>query len=145
MRTAAARLGVALTLVGAAFTPTSAEGQTVQGQLVDFYTGDAIGHAFIVLRDSTDKEVLRVLTDGAGSFLSEAPATGTYRLQTAIIGWRRWSSPTFNLVLGEIFSYRMEVPLEAIRLDALIIEGERDLRLTSSLQARSAARRGRAL
>ncbi len=125
MRTAVVRFGVALALVGAALPATLVQGQTVQGQLVDAHTGDAIGHAFIVLRDSTDKEILRVLTDGSGAFLIEAPASGTYRIQTAIIGWKRWSSPPFNLVQGETFSYRMEVPLEAIRLDALVIEGER--------------------
>jgi len=125
MRTVVVRFGVALALVGAAFPAASVQGQTVQGQLIDAHTGDAIGHAFIVLRDSTDKEVLRVLTDGSGAFLFEAPVSGTYRIQTAIIGWKRWSSPPFNLVQGKTFAYRMEVPLEAIRLDALIIEGER--------------------
>lgn len=125
MRTVVVRCGVALALVGTAFPATSLQGQTVQGQLVDAHTGDAIGHAFIVLRDSTNKEVLRVLTDGSGAFLIEAPASGTYRIQTAIIGWKSWSSPPFNLVQGETFAYRMEVPLEAIRLDALVIQGDR--------------------
>ena len=126
MRSVTARFVVALTLVGSAVAARAVEGQIVQGQLVDANTGDAIGHAFIVLRDSSGTEVLRVLTDGNGAFLIQAPATGIYRIQTAIIGWKRWSSPAFALVEGETFAYLMEVPLEAIRLDALVIEGERE-------------------
>ena len=128
MRTVAAHCVVTLALViaGTTVASSAAQGQTIQGQLIDANSGDAIGHAFIVLRDSSGTEVLRVLTDASGAFLIQAPATGIYRIQTAIIGWKRWSSPAFPLVAGETFAYRMEVPLEAIRLDALVIEGERE-------------------
>jgi hypothetical protein len=113
-------------MIGLAVDVVPVEAQIVQGRLVDRVTGDPIRYAFVVLRNSTDSEVLRVLTDTDGTFLIEAPASGTYRLQTAIIGWRSWTSPPFNLIEGETFAYRMEVPLEAIRLDALVIEGERE-------------------
>jgi hypothetical protein len=128
MKIAAGWLGMALTVTGASLAPAVAHAQAVQGQLVNVNDGTPIKYAFVILRDTTDREVLRVLTDQQGSFFIEAPGTGVYLLQTAIIGWRSWTSPQFTLVEGETFAYRMAVPLEAIRLDALIVEGTHECR-----------------
>ncbi len=120
---------IRLLVVVGLVAPPVAPSQIIEGRLSDAETGRPIPHAFVVLRDSTDSEALRVLTDPQGLFVLHAPGPGTYRLQTAIIGWQRWTSPSFELTAGQTFTYRVSVPLRAVRLDAILIEGERECRL----------------
>ncbi len=117
---------VALAVTGMAASVVPALAQTVQGQLIDSNRDTPVAYAFIILADSTGSEIVRVLADANGAFLIDAPAAGRYRLRTAIIGRRSWTSPAFVLDEGQTFDYRMEVPLQAVHLDALVVEGARE-------------------
>jgi hypothetical protein len=119
-------LGVGAVVLTALGTPLQA--QTVQGELVAEGSGVPIVAAFVVLRDSAGGEVDRVRTDMRGEFRLTAPRTGRYTIQTVVIGWQTWSSAPFALD-RDVIGFRASVPMRAVRLDAILVEGERECRV----------------
>lgn len=108
--------------------------QTVRGELVAEGTGVPFSGAFVTLHDASGAEVARARADAAGRFLLSAPEPGTYTLRAAVIGVRSWTSPAFEVGRGEMF-YRAVMPVRAVRLDAVIVEGERECRIAAEAGA----------
>lgn len=108
--------------------PPEGVAQRVIGHLVSERSGRPVRHAFVLLVDSAGQERARALTDARGGYELHAPAPGSYRLRTAIIGVRRWTSEPFALAPGAEITRDIVVPLQPVMLDALIVEGRRQCR-----------------
>ncbi|MFQ6045520.1 MAG: carboxypeptidase regulatory-like domain-containing protein [Gemmatimonadales bacterium] len=120
---------VACVALSAAFAATTAAGsaaaQTIRGELISESDGRPVARGFVVLLDSAGREVARTLTDTRGRFDLVVPTLGSYRLQSAIIGWQSWTSPLIRVESDAEIQYRMVVPLQRVLLGAVVIRGER--------------------
>ena len=67
----------------------------------------------------------RILTDDLGRFTLRAPRTGTYTLRADRIGYASITSPPLELASGAAAFHDMVVPVQAIALDNITVEGER--------------------
>lgn len=108
--------------------PAALTAQTIHGELVERESGQPVPGAFVILVDSAGAERGQALTDPSGRFLLRAPTAGAYHVKTAMIGWRSWVSPVLRLAPGGSVRYRLEVPLQPVRLPEIVVEGERRCR-----------------
>ncbi len=118
-RSAVATLLVALTAVAAA----PALAQTVRGTVLDTLSGAPVGRGFVVLFDSTGREVARTLSRSDGRFAIGAPAPGVYRLRSERIGYRIWESGPFTLAAQAAMSVVLQITSLPVRLDAIEVRG----------------------
>jgi hypothetical protein len=101
----------------------SAQGQIAQGQLLDAETGVPVEGALVLLLDQAGEEVGGYLTNNAGRFIIQAPASGTYTLRAERIGYETVSSDPFQLRQAERFGIRLETKKTAIELEGIRVEG----------------------
>lgn len=116
-------VGTALSL--AVTPPRPASAQTVEGHLLRDSVGTGIVGAFVLLVDSAGREVARDVTGPDGEFTLRAPGIGVFHLQSAVIGWRSARTPPFTLGSSTVLRYTFVVRPEMVRLDALVVTGER--------------------
>lgn len=111
--------------VTCAATASSATAQTVRGRVLEEGVGTPLPGAMIVLVDAEGTQVGRILTDDLGRFTLRAPQTGTYTLRADRIGYASITSPPIELASGTAAFHDMVVPVQAIALDNITVEGER--------------------
>ena len=99
--------------------------QLVRGELVDLITQQPVTSGFVVLIDSAGNELARSRLDRSGSFRLVAPAGGTYRLKTQIIGIKSSETSPFELSMGQVLPYRFEITAALVVLPAIIVEDVR--------------------
>ena len=113
-----------LAVVFTATAPT-ATAQIVRGRVLEEGVGTPLAGAMIVLIDLDGTQVGRILTDDLGRFTLRAPRTGTYNLRADRIGYASITSPPLELAPGTAAFHDMVVPVQAIALDNITVEGER--------------------
>lgn len=116
---------VAWLAVTCAATPSSATAQTVRGRVLEEGVGTPLPGAMIVLIDAEGTQAGRVLTDDLGRFTLRAPRSGIYTLRADRIGYASITSPPLELASGAAAFQDMVVPVQAIALDNITVEGER--------------------
>lgn len=99
--------------------------QVIDGQLLEARTGRPIPEAFVTLMDLRGGARAAALTDSVGGFSLRAPRPGRYRIRVERIGYKSQSSPPLKLGPDERQEVRIAVPVEAIELEALQVEAER--------------------
>lgn len=115
-------LGAAVAVVIAGVVPVS--GQTIQGQITDSISGVPVGRGFVVLLDSTGRELVRDLTTPDGRFSLRTSGPGTYRLRSERIGYRAWQSADLQLTARETYLLNPQVNALPRRLASITITGE---------------------
>jgi hypothetical protein len=126
--TRAACLATAVALLGP-LAVQSAFCQTVRGVLLEQSTEQPIGGAFIVLLDERGGRLGRdigTLTDDDGRFQLRVPEPGRYRLRAERIGFESTLGEVIELVARETVQVTIVAPVEAVRLEELVITGERE-------------------
>lgn len=99
--------------------PAGAAAQTVVGRVVDEATLEPLSAAFVVLQDRDGQRRAGVLTGPDGRFVLRAPAPGTYRLVTEMIGYAGATSEDVELAAGQTVERSIQVPVRAIALDGI--------------------------
>jgi hypothetical protein len=97
----------------------TAAAQTVVGRVVDDGTLEPLSAAFVVLQDQDGQRRGGVLTGTDGRFVVRAPAPGTYRLVTEMIGYAGVTSEDVELAAGQTVERTIRVPVRAIALDGI--------------------------
>jgi hypothetical protein len=105
--------------------------QLVRGELVDRISQRPVTSGFVVLIDTAGNELARSRLDHSGSFRLVAPAVGTYRLKTQIIGIKSTESSQFRLSVGQVLPYRFEITAALVVLPAIIVEDVRTCKAPS--------------
>ena len=112
-----------LALTGA--TASSIAAQVVRGRLLEEGSGAPLAGAMILLADTAGTQVRRTLTNDQGGFSLRAPQAGTFTLRADRIGYASMTSPPLELAPEAAVMYDMVVPVQAITLANIIVEGER--------------------
>lgn len=116
---------LAITLLGAVGPhPTTLEAQSVQGQVVDATTSQAVPQVTVLLLrgERGDTVVIQGLTGADGRFALEAPKSGAYRLRTLVIGYQPVSTPVFDLRASDPpLAVEVRVSRVAVLLAPLVI------------------------
>lgn len=113
---------VLLLLVGPG--PLRAAAQPVTGVVVEEGTGVPVTGAMVLLINEAGNRVDQVLSDAAGRFLLEARRPGPHAITVERIGYARYVSDPFSPG-AEADELRLEVPVEAIRLQGIVVSAER--------------------
>lgn len=116
---------VAWLAVTCAATASPAAAQMVRGRVLEEGAGTPLPGAMIVLIDGEGTQVGRILTDDLGRFTLRAPQAGAYTLRADRIGYASITSPPLELASGAAAFHDMAVPVQAIALDNITVEGER--------------------
>lgn len=103
-------------------------GQVVRGVVVDLDTQAPVEGAMVILMDTDSAAVDKVLTDDAGGFLLDAGAAGRFRLRVDRIGFASRVTDPFDVPAGGVFR-RVDVPMKAVELAGLDVEGARRCRV----------------
>ena len=122
VRAAMLACAVLLALTG---VPSTAAAQMVRGRVLEEGSGAPLAGAMIVLMDAAGAQAGRILTDDLGRFTLRAPRAGTYTLRADRIGYASMASPGLELAPGAAVFHDMVVPVQAIELANIIVEGER--------------------
>lgn len=77
----------------------------------------------VLLIDTGGRELGRAVTDADGRFLLHAAAAGTYRLRALRIGYRSWTSPTFELG-SEVRAHHIAMPEIPVELAPVLVATE---------------------
>ncbi len=107
-----------------AWAATPAAGQIVRGQILEESTDTPIHGAMIVLLDMDGRAARRVLTDGSGGFIIEAPQPGPYRIRIDRIGYENFTTERFDAPVGVTFQ-RISVPIRPVELAGIAVETSR--------------------
>ncbi|MCH7563554.1 MAG: hypothetical protein IH968_07005 [Gemmatimonadetes bacterium] len=110
--------------------PTALSGQWVRGTLVELGTGTPIEGAAIVALDPDDRRLAWTLTDALGRFFFRVRTSGSFVIRSDRIGHTSTRSEPLEVGAADTLVYRLEVPLDAIKLVGLTVEGSsRDCRI----------------
>ena len=113
-----------LILLLTALGPLRAAAQPVIGVVVEEGTGTPVPGAMVILYDSTDTQVARVLSNAAGRFLVRAVDPGPHYITVERIGYANWTTDPFEPEPdGELLT--IQVPVVAIPLEGLDVSGAR--------------------
>lgn len=123
MTIAAARLAATLGLL--ALFPSTAQGQTVQGRVLQLPQGTPIPGALVVLVDSASHDVSRAASSASGGFTLAAPSAGRYTVTVRQIGWKTWQSPAFELASAQSYPLVLRVEAEPYTLPTITVEARR--------------------
>ena len=104
-------------------------GQSILVQVVEAETGDPIPTAFVTLTDESGATLKGALTNPDGQALIPLPSSGDYRIRVQMFGRETTWSPPLQVRVGESLMRRFELPLEAIALPEIRVEGERQCRI----------------
>ncbi len=117
----------AVAAVAAAVLATSGplDAQVIYGQVVERGTNEPVGRGFVVLTDSTGRELARTLSGGDGRFTLAVPGAGRYRLRSEVIAYRRWESRAIDVASRQQLTVLLEIERVATRLAALEVMGDR--------------------
>ena len=118
-------LACAAWLVLACVTASHTAAQIVRGRVLEEGSGTPLAGAMIVLSDAAGTQAGRVLTDDLGSFVLRAPRAGAYTLRADRIGYASMTSPPLALAPGSVVVHDLVVPVQAIALANITVEGER--------------------
>lgn len=108
-----------------AATAPPATAQVVRGRVLEEGSGTPLAGAMIVLTDAAGDQAGRILTDDLGRFTLRAPRDGAYTLRADRIGYASVTSAPLELAAGAAAFHDMVVPVEAIALANITVEGER--------------------
>ena len=99
--------------------------QVIYGQVVERGTNEPVGRGFVILTDSTGRELARTLSGADGRFTLVAPGAGTYQLRSEVIAYRRWESFPIDLAIYQQLTVLLEIERVPIRLAAVEAIGDR--------------------
>ena len=106
-----------------------ATAQVVRGRLVERGRDVAVATAMMSLVDPSGALAVHTLTRRNGLFHLAAPGPGTYRVRADRIGYATTFSDFFALAAGDTLALDMEAPVEAVELEGLTAEGDRQCRM----------------
>ncbi len=117
---------VLVTALAAAATPApSVHAQTIVGHVLDMESGGPVEGSLVLLLDAAGTESGGTLTGEDGRFLIRAPGSGDYALRAERIGYETTVSDFFPLAAGQTFQITLRVPMKALEIEGLRVEGER--------------------
>jgi carboxypeptidase family protein len=102
--------------------------QAIRTTLVGAGTHQPVAGAFVVLKDTAGREVVRTLTDETGRVRLDAPP-GAYRVFVLRIGMARWSGRPFTLAAGDTITTPIEAPEMPVLLSEIAVHAERRCRI----------------
>ncbi len=103
----------------------SLDAQAIHGTLVEATIGTPVDGAAVVLLDETDSQIAWRLTDPLGRFSFPLESGGAYRLRADRIGHTSVRSDLIRVRGLETVTYQLEIPVEAIVLAGLTVQGGR--------------------
>lgn len=103
-------------------------GQGVRGTIVETDTNRPVEGAFVTAIDEAGATVYSILTGRTGAYALHIYRAGRFRIRVERIGYETWTSPAFDLALGETLTRPLELPIQAIRLTELSITLESQCR-----------------
>jgi Carboxypeptidase regulatory-like domain len=107
----------------ACLVPTATWAQAVRGTVREEGTGIPIEGAMVIVLETDGAPVRRVLTDAAGAFTVRVGHPGLYSIRVDRIGYASLTTNAFEVpVTGT--SREIDVPIEAVALSGLDVEGE---------------------
>ena len=118
-------LACAAWLAVAASTASASAAQIVRGRVLEEGSGTPLAGAMIVLMDGAGAQAGRVLSDDLGRFVLRAPRAGAYTLRADRIGYASVTSTALELAPGAATFHDLVVPVQAIALANITVEGER--------------------
>lgn len=126
----------AATIVVMMALPVLASAQLVRGNAVS-RAGEPLVGVVVMLLDSTDNTVTRVLSNEAGEFRVVAPRPGSYKLRALRIGYLPVTSGVFSLAAGASTAERLVMDDSRVELSAMRVVGKtsctRDARNSAAL------------
>ena len=102
--------------------------QSIRTTLLGAGTQQPVAGAFVIVLDTTRREVARTLTDETGLVRLDV-APGTYRLLVLRIGMARWSGQPFTLAAGDTITTPLEAPETPVLLSEIVVHAERRCRV----------------
>ncbi|NNL30010.1 MAG: hypothetical protein HKO77_03260 [Gemmatimonadetes bacterium] len=111
-----------------------ASAQVATGLVTDESTGVPVPGAEISLLDGSRDVGRRAVSDATGRYTIEAPAPGAYWVTADFLGYTRLESPLLNLEVERTVVVDFELPVDAIELEGLQVEAERDRELRERLR-----------
>lgn len=103
----------------------AAQGQAVQGRVLELPGGDPLAGALVTLVDSAGSEVTRGATSPSGGFVLSADTAGRYHVVIRRIGQHPWRSPAFALAAGTTYPVTFRVDARPYELPTLTVEARR--------------------
>ncbi len=105
--------------------PLPGTAQAIRGALVEAGSGTPVEGAAVLLLDESGERLAWTLTDGAGRYQFVLSAPGRYRLRAERIGHASTTSPVLEVAAEEVRRTTIELPVEAITLEEIRVEGGR--------------------
>lgn len=102
--------------------------QAMRTTLLGAGTHQPVAGAFVILKDTAGREVVRTLTDETGRVRLDAPP-GVYRVFVLRIGMARWNGEPFTLGAGDTIRTPIEAPEHPVLLSEIAVRGERRCRV----------------
>jgi hypothetical protein len=81
--------------------------------------------ALVALLDSGGVEVARAASSATGGFTLAAGQPGRYHVSVRQIGWKTWSSPSFELAAGQRYPLTLRIDVEPYALPTITVEARR--------------------
>lgn len=113
-----------LILLCLAVAADSAGAQVVRGVVVEGGSGAPVEGAMVVLMELEGRIANRVLTDATGAFVADADRPGPHLVRVDRIGYESLTTERFDVPVEGTFQ-RIEVPIHAVELEGLSVEGSR--------------------
>ena len=111
-----------------------ASAQVAMGVVTDESTGAPVAGAEIALLDDARDVVRRAVSDATGRYSVQAPEAGAYWITADFLGYARLESPLLSLEGERTVVVDFELPVDAIELEGLEVEAERDRALRERLR-----------
>ncbi len=111
-----------------AVTAVHAHAQVVGGVVLEEGSEAPVDGAMVVLLDPGGSAVRRVLSDATGRFTLTAERAGPHRIRVDRIGYESLTTPPFDVPAAGTFQ-RISVPLQAVQLRGLSVEGSKRCQL----------------
>lgn len=97
---------------------SGAVAQTVQGRVVDAFTGAPLPAVELALLAADAGTAARTVTRPGGAFVLEAPGPGELRLEARALGYFPLEAGPFPLVAGETLEVTLRLEPDPVELDA---------------------------
>lgn len=111
--------------LGLLLPAAGARAQTISGHVTDQSTGEPVRGAMVSLLNAERDVTRRVVSDAAGRYVVDAEP-GEYWLVADLLGYERLESPLLRLDDDRTVTVDFELPVDAIELEGLEVEAERN-------------------
>lgn len=113
-----------LAFIGLLTWATSSDAQSVRVLVLDPTTYVPTAAGYVVLLDTTDQEMARVVNSQDGLLEFRAPAPGRYRLASVRVGYQTTFSEPFSIAEAQVVDLMLDLAHEGVDLRGLVSSDE---------------------